>query len=79
MNIKAEHEDMIFPVREFITRLRRIMTREIAELYDQLINDGFPQDQEMMDKLIKYVAHSDHTTNSLTFEEFCEEDFSVKD
>jgi len=70
--IKGEHDDMIYPVREFISRLGKVCDREFDELYEKLVADGFPDDESTKDWLFDYIWNSDPETDPFTFEEFCD-------
>ena len=67
MKIKAEHEDKIFPIREFIVRLGIIQDEQFNKISAELIADGF--DPKLTDLLFDYLYNTD-LEEDRTFEEF---------
>jgi hypothetical protein len=73
--IKGEHEDIIYPVREFICRLGRVQDEKFKELRQTLVADGFPDDEEMTNWLFDYCFNSDIDEETVSLEEYCDSDF----
>jgi hypothetical protein len=73
--IKAEHEDKIFPIRDFICRLGRVQDEQFKKLHAELVADGFPPDEEMKSWLFDYCFNSDVDEEVVSFEEYCDCDF----
>jgi len=69
MKIKAEHEDTIFPIREFVVRLGIIQDEQFEKLYAELLADDFPADPVTRDLLFDYLYNTD-LKEDRTFEEF---------
>ena len=78
MKVKAEHEDKIYPVREFICRLQRIQDEQFENLLKELREDGFPEDERSADRLFDYCYNSDIDEEVVCFEEFCDFEFMRK-
>jgi hypothetical protein len=76
IEIKAEHEDKIFPIRDFISELQKIQDERFEKLLAELIADGF--DSDLTDRLFDYIFNSDPAVEQVTFEEFCDGKFMRK-
>lgn len=75
MKVKAEHEDKIYPIREFICRLGRIQDEQFEQLRKELVADGFPDDEQAIGWLFDYCFNSDIDKEVVSLEEYCDGNF----
>jgi hypothetical protein len=75
MDIKAKHEDKIYPIREFICRLGRVQDEQFKLLHSELVADGFPDDESTTNWLFDYCFNSDVDKEVVSFEEYCDCEF----
>ena len=78
MNVKAEHEDKIYPIREFIHRLGDVQEEQFERLWSELVADGMEGDEITKDWLFDYCFNSDPEEDQVTFEEFCDKEYMRK-
>ena len=78
IEIKATHEDKIFPIRDFISKLGKVQDEQFERLYAELVADGFPSDEGSKDWLFDYCFNSDPDEEVVSLEEYMDSDYMRK-
>jgi hypothetical protein len=78
IKVKPEHEDDIFPIREFVCRLGKVMDEQFDKLYVKLVADGFPEDESTKSWLFDYLFNSDCDKEVVSFEEYMDSEFMIE-